>query len=664
MAIGLNKNVETETQNDTNTEENKPKKMKLGDSELFRVYGGFKNIFDVEVLEILQNENISEISGDKMRSIIEIALSKINQTTAPSIFAFFLELERHQINCPVQYQKEIKGKISESMEKIKLLLPKTLSHFEFDSLSFQDENFVKKIPFSIFISDYLINLLIKTSNKEIDNSVNRYFARDIEVNFSGIDSVIKHAFDSIYCKESDQETHNQENIKKNWTERDLTEEERQMQHLKRTNVNICSNNLILYKILRKEEYNLKLFKLLLNYPEKLEQFLLFLYINSDETYTTFLQNSLEECNAEEQFQILSHFLGVKIEDVHFFNTQNISLLINKNVNQEILLKRIADLPKEDILELLKENFVFFIGKFDIFEISARELIQASEESDEILEYVFSHASEFGSFVIGSIMRILSGKSPDYVLKFFKKKIYELKKFYENPKPDELSTENDLENTVCEGILIFLKHNQINSDLVEVFKSEYLLKNEKYFLSVISILDKSKIRARIFAYLNENTIESFISAISPNEMLDELCFVKVNWVHDSFTPDMNRLVECVDLLLTKTTESGVIQTMMQVEDSPNFLIIMKLCVQKMPGLKSFITTALRRNTKKNKSFLLLLEELGDFIGDVLVTKDIPFIKYCLSESQIIQNECEKYANNGVQGFERISKAIYELNDTYH
>ncbi|KRH94455.1 hypothetical protein M153_2540008474 [Pseudoloma neurophilia] len=634
------------------------KKLKTSIQTESHHYGGYSTIFDEECLEILRNESFDTLSCEKMHHLIEMALSKINQDTAIPIFAFLLELENHQINVTSEQQEPIKASLNQSIRQIKTFLPEKLLHYEFDTLTFRDQQEKNKIPFPEYLSNYLISFLMKCTTQEIKNNVDRYFTKEEPVRTSGIEIIIKNALkassNSQRFIEDIDRMFNKGRLQKN----ELSAEEIENLRMKREKVKLCSSNTVFLNILRPDEYNMDLFNLLLKYPERLENFILFLYINSEETYKLFLRNLLDKCNAEEQSKILEHFLEVNIEDLQFFNTENISKMIQKKMNRKILDNKILDLPKEDILELLKYNFSFFIGHFDKFEISSRELLQAAEESTEILEYLFSHADKFGAFIIGSTMRILSGKTAEFTLNFFKKKIYELERAKlknENGNGDqEAST---LETSVCEGILVFLKHNQPSTDLLNVFRSQYLLRNQKYFLSVISILEKSTILSKILQFFTEETYPSFAAVLSPNEILDELCFIEIK--HDPEDAQFNRFIQVLDLVLSKMTESGIIQTLMQVEDSTNYLFVLRKTLEKYSDLRSFIITALKRISPRDPEYLDILEDLNNACVDVLLTKNAAFIEFCFNESQKIKFICEDPQNRNVPGFERIEDVLRNM-----
>lgn len=655
------KKIQHQSQNNmTNLSEQDPtepvKKLKLSQIEKEKLYGGFKIIFDEEVLQILQSEDLSDISGNKMQTIIEIVLSKINNDTAISIFAFFLELERHQINIPLQHQEDIKIKIEKSVKEINSFLPDKLKHYEFDTILFRDEYQERKIPFSMFLNDYLISFMIKTTTKEIENCINRYFPKDNQTNTCGIDTIIENAFKSItHIEKSSQEIQEMVDSGKIKME-EFTEEELAVLKQKETSVQISSSNFTLFKILKHDEYNMDLFRIFLKYPERLENFLLFLYINSEKTYKIFLQNLMSDCNSEEQCKILECFFDVQIEDLHYFNMENISRMITKKMDREALSKKILDLPKEDISELLKENFSFFIGNFDTFNISSRELLLSAEDSNEILEYLFDNAKDFGAFIIGSTMRVLSTRQADYIFNFFSKRISELERIRYKTENENLSAEkeNTLENSICDAILIYLKHNQTSPELLDVFKSKHLLDNSKYFFSVISILDKKIVRDKILDFLTEETFSYFTTVLTANEILDVLCFQESEINNTRFS-------EILDLVLSKMNDSSIIQTLMQAESSPNYLFILKSCVHKFPGLKSFIITALKRISPKKQEYLSILEDLDRNIIEILANKDISFIIFCIEESEIIRKECSKTEYRNYPGFNRIEIAFKKMNE---
>lgn len=679
-------------QNGDQYSENGVKKRKISTPENIHLYGGYLSVFDQETLDILKHENLSDISSDRMQSIIENTLSNINERTSVTIFAFLLELERHQIKFPLQNQNELSKRISQSIDALRTFLPDKLKHFKFDTLKFQDEHHEHEIPFSTFLIDYLISFLVKSTTKEIQNSVDRYFSKEEPFQTSGIELILGNAFKSIKHIQNGLDDIDEDISQQKYKYSDFSEEEHTMLQTKRVKIKHCSSNSNLFNILRKDEYNMDLFNILLEYPDKLESFILFLYINCEEIYRIFLRNLLVKCNADEQSKILEYFLDVKIEDLHFFNTENISKMMRKRMDREFLSKRISDLPKDDIIELLKYNFSFFIDNFERFDISTRDLLQAAEESNEILEYLFLNANKIGAFIIGSTMRILSGKSGDFTLSFFRKRISELEraKFkvenrilhtghktlgvdssiqdinmqdssiqdgniqkVENPML-EMENMKDLENSVCEAVLIFLKHNQPSNELLDVFKSQYLLKNMKYFFSVISILDKGTIRSKILDFLDQETYTHFSSVLSANEILDELCFIR----YQRYKGASNRYFEILNLILSKMTESSIVQTLMQVETSPNYLVILKVVLEKIPNLKSFIITALKRISPRDIDYVKVLELLQQSCVSVLVTKDSSFIHFCIKESDIIKQICTDFPNKDMPGYRKIHSVLFE------
>lgn len=622
----------------------------------------FENIFPENLLFILQNERLDKIKSNEMLKILEILLLNVNQETAIPIWGFLLEISRNQINIPLDKQNEIRNKIESKINELKSFLPENLKNYEFSGVSFQYEHKKRKIPFSMFLTDYLIAFLIKSTTKEIENCVNRYFRSDNLEKVNGINILILNALNSF------KEFKEYENNLKNYSLDIFSEEEKKSFKIRQETVKTCSNNMTLLKIIKENEYDMDLFRTLIKYPEVLESFLLFLYINSEKTYKLFLKNLLNDCNAEEQCQILKNFYDIPTEDLHYFNKENISEMIRKKIPNDFLSNKILDLPSEEILELIKENFTFFKNDFEIYKITSRELLQAAEDSDEILEYLFENSQMFGAFIIGSVMRILSTRQMDYIINFFKSRIRKLEKNYydkkyqknESTKSDiSEETMNKMGENLCEAILIYVKHNNPNKKLMDIFKSEFLIENQRYFFSTMAILDKRMIQRKIMDFFNEETFENFAAVLSPNEMLEELCYAEKVEIKDSNQPLIDRIVDILDIILPKMSESNIVQTLVQASASANFFIVLKKCFEHFPSLKSFTISALKRNTEESAEYVEILEALEYDMVEILALKSVMFISFCMEKSEKIKKVCFEVQKNEFQGVEKIQEALKSL-----
>lgn len=635
----------------------KIKRIKLSESDEKAIKSkSYQSTTESTMKKFIGNDvkEIHDINQEKLLKIINSIPQEIDEKLAITIFSFLLELERHPINVELKYQKQLQSDIMYLLNKLRPKIPEKIRHFEIKSIFFQDDQKERRIPFSLFLSDYLISFFIKLNTREIENCVQHYFFPTSHKFNSGVEIILGNALKSAENFYENEKKH------KLFLELDLPEDEKLLLEEKKQNINLCITNKILLQILRQEDYNINLFRTLLKYPEQSEKFILYLYINSEEVYRIFLKNVLNNCNSEQQSEILRHFYDVQIDDLQFFDKQNIAQMILRKMKKATLSQKILDLPREEILELVRENFEFFKSNFDAFNITSRELLQTAEESDEILEYLFDNSQKFGVYMISSTMRILSNRTLEYTFKFFKNRITELDKMCKNQKIDENTVENDKLtqkiDSICEAILVYIKHNQPGKELLKIFKSEYLMNNSKYFFSVLTILDKNMIRSKLFDFLDYDTFSLFINVVSANEIIDELCFINYGRFSYKKNEKKEKLIQILDQILPKISEDNVIQALVQAESGPSYLVVLQKCLQHYPTLISFAITSLEKITSKSSEYIEILEMLNQNIIDVLVTKDSSFIDFCISRSSKIREISNELQNKQIRGIEKVKRSL--------
>ncbi|ELQ74093.1 hypothetical protein THOM_2989, partial [Trachipleistophora hominis] len=412
---------------------------------------------------------------------------------------------------------------------------------------------------------------------------------------------------------------------------------------------VLLSNKTLFYILKDEDYNINLFLSLLGYEEKLQSFLLFLYINHENTYELFLKNVLSSCTAEQQPKILKNFIEVRVQDLKFFDKENLKEMVKKRMAKESLKLKLKEMEKGELLEIIKEDFKFFKNDLDYYDFSFKELLTLAEERDEIVEHLFDNLASYGTNWMGSVMKVLSGKNETFVLNFFQRRVRLLE------DKTRANKEEEVHSLLYDAIVVYLKYNKPSKPLLQLFRSNCLLDNRKYFLNVITILEKETIKNRLMDYLDDETLPFFTRVITANEILYELCvFNCERYDREKGVKNgtKDRLEGIFKSIIPKFTEDTIIQTLASSDNTQNFFLALKYSLAAYVTLKPFTLTVLQRHSLRTSEYVDVLEMMGMDAIDVLVCKDKSFISYVLRRSKKIKDICARSKDRKLRGIEKV------------
>ncbi|ELA47802.1 hypothetical protein VCUG_00763 [Vavraia culicis subsp. floridensis] len=674
--------------------------------------------------------NFGELSPDKMLNALNTLTVLLSKANVHQVYAFLLNLQEHTLTIPSTHHESITSSLSILSANVKQLLPMEIEHYDLKLINVIDDTSERKVPFNMYLTNYLTSLFIKLTIKEIENAVNNYFYPERRRIDCGIEDILGNGYGALLVEENgdtkangvhdvgkgsasdEHENSDRASVKGNGdgcvkrenryenlehdkktagkpvkrplkgektsrtqvtgTEREANTDNMSVKRIKRNEhhaatedgseqnkekqmvKDVLLSNKTLFCILKDEDYNINLFLSLLKYEEKLQSFLLFLYINHESTYETFLRNALSSCTAEQQPKILQNFVEVRIEELKFFDKENLKQMVKKRMHRESLRVKLKEIEKSELLDIIKEDFKFFKNNLDYYDLSFKELLALAEEEDEVIEYLFDNLAVYGSNWMGSVVKVLSGKNENFIFDFFEQRV--------RPLADQTKThsEEEVHSLIYDAIVVYLKYNKPSKLLLQLFRSNYLLDNKKYFFNVITILEKETIKNRLMDYLDEETLPFFTRVMTANEILHELCVFNC----DRYDREKNtksdissrtRLEGIFKLIVPKFTEDTIIQTLASSDNTPNFFLALKYSLITYATLKPFTLTVLQRHSLRTNEYIDVLEMMGMDAIDVLVCKDKNFISYVLRRSKKIKEVCVQSEGRNLRGMDKVLEA---------
>lgn len=616
---------------------------------------------------------------DEMVATLNRLITCMDARNSIQIYAFLINLQDMSLKVPSSHHANLKMLLNELVSKNAQYLPPALRNHKLHFGNIIDEGSVRKIPFNVFISNYLLSLLVKLTIKEIENAVNNYFYPENRQIVCGIESVIKNGYEVLF-KEIDTEPESDSvkrvKLNENGMAVSTADKEKERMAIRKKMKDVLTSNRLLFAILRDDDYNINMFNVLVSFEEKIRDYLLYLYINYEQTYQMFLKNVAQNCTPEQQIQILEYFIEVKIEQLKHFDIGNLKHMVKKRMGCEYLKAKIKEKEKSEILEIMKGNFKFFKDDLSYYGLAFKDLLTLASDENEVLEYLFDNLWHYGSHFVGAVMKALADRDEKYIFRFFNKRIDQMKTMENGngaiaKETDAQSVTDTAEHAqkdtadtkqfdyIHDAIIIFLKHNKPSKPLLKLFRSEALLGNKKYFLSIITLLDTEIVKDNIFEYLDAETLPFFSRALTANEIIHELCIFNPERYGSKYHKPgygKDRLARILEEVVPQLPEDALIQTLAQSDNTPNFFMVLKCAVAAFDVLRPFTLTALQRHTEKSSAYINVLELMDVHAVDVLACKDKNFIYYVLRRSNRLREVCLKNKNKNIRGMNKIVSVL--------
>ncbi|ADM11678.1 uncharacterized protein Eint_060700 [Encephalitozoon intestinalis ATCC 50506] len=534
-------------------------------------------------------------------------VSKIlDRRSAVALLAYLRHAQSRGIKCPRYAQRSLNYHVHMLNKRILKRIPSTLNRFvpEMKLFDFTEtrerrggEEARKEFDPFRFLIDLVFETLVKSSNIEIENTVQTYFHEKKEEEFP---SPVSEAFSLI------------------GKIRDPGAVDKGISRIVRT-LSVEDSLETLMFIRKNERYSLSFF--------------LYAYLLNKEVYKSMVDIILEnkqyfkldviKCLVELDVKRIIPKITDESVDVLSYVIRERETHVKEIV--EMISEEKVAIGREGLLEVFKENYGALKDYASYFRLSDQELIEISKSNDQALALTLeSVESQEG---MNSFVDLLKEKEDTVVVDL-------VKSLEDGPKKESL-------------IQTILRRRAVKGQL-RIYLLDNYLEDSRFMYALLPYLEKSDVYKYIPDYVvDSESLNVFLRIMECSELLI--------FVHR--IPEVSKAIRILDLCFksSKFGESDFLFTLTTLEKELPVLIVRTLLqtLVKFPNLKNFVVSFLSRVVRRNiwkqeemvEGVIKCFEMIGAPATEMIAYLDSDSMAKVLGRSKELRDLCHEYLRKG-------------------
>jgi symplekin len=531
-----------------------------------------------------------------------LLLHVLDHRNSPIVLAFLLGMQSRSISFPRYAQKALNYHIHAINKKIAKTLPRTLHKYipQMRLLTFADEGADRSNtarqrfdPMS-YLVDSIFEILVRTSNTEIENGVRSYFNEDRG------DLISRGPLtDSL----------------------DLLSKLRDEGAVDVSIVRIV-------EMLEVGDAP-RLLQFMNENEAYVEKFFVTLDLLRPEVYEA-VHDLIMENKQCLRLELIRSMVGIKMERLlEKITDETMSILSYLVQERDVHLESIVswlgsgrgNISRSNMLSLFQENFDVLGKHASRFSLTTRELLDMAHSNDAVLPLALQHVAEQEE--MNRLVDSLKERGDATVIEL-------MESLGVPEKKDSL-------------ILTILRRKKLTGDLKKHMLGRYM-ENDRYLPYLLIYLEKSEIlRLAPDHITDEESLNAFLKVVERSELL----------ISAHRVPDISKAMKILDLSARSKSfgESDYLFALTTLEKELPLLIVRTLIqtLLKFPNLKNFVVSYASRLAKRDvwsqeglfAGMVKCLEMIGSAAIDVILYLDEPVIVRMLGRSPKLSALCNEY-----------------------
>ncbi|AFM98444.1 symplekin domain-containing protein [Encephalitozoon hellem ATCC 50504] len=537
------------------------------------------------------------------------ALKVLDRDSAVALLAYLRHAHSKGMACPRYAQRSVNYHVHMLNKRIAKKIPSILGRFAsemklFDFTEVRGRKVGEEVkreldPFSLLI-DLVFETLVKSSNIEIENTIQTYFHEKQEEERPG---PVTEAFNLLgRIKEAGAIDVGISRIVRMLDPRDSLD--------------------ALVFMSKNERYS--------------HSFFMYAYLLNRDVYDAMVDLILE---SRQYFRvdIVKHLVSLDIEKVlEKITDETVEILGHMVKERRAHVKEIVEMisegrvnvSRENVLEVFKENYETLGEYASYFKLSDQELIEVSKSNDDALPLALDAVDTQES--MNSFVDLLKEKEDSAVINL-------IKSMGEDQRKEAL-IQTILRRRVVKGQLrVYLLDNYSDDD--------------RFIYDFLPYLEKSDVYKYIPDYVvDAESLNTFLKVIECSELL----------IFAHKIPDVSKAIRILDLCFKspRFSESDFLFTLTTLEKELPLLIVRTLIqtLLKFPNLKNFVVSFLSRLARRNiwkqeemvEGVVRCFEIVGPAAVDIVMYLDPDAMSKALGKSKGLRSLCREYLRKEASG----------------
>lgn len=361
----------------------------------------------------------------------------------------------------------------------------------------------------------------------------------------------------------------------------------------------------------------------------IHSFFVYAYLLNRDVYDA-MEDLILENKQYFRIDIIKHLVSLNVEKVMERVTDETVEILDHMIKErrvyvEEIVKTIseekANISRESVLEIFKENYEVLGDYAPYFKLSGQELIEVSKSNDQALPLTLDTVDTQES--MNSFVDLLKEKEDGAVINLIK------------------SMENDQRKETL--IPTILRRRAIKGQL-RIYLLDNYLEDDRFIYDLLPYLEKSDVYKYIPDYVvDTESLNTFLRVIECSELL----------IFAHRIPDISKAIRILNLCFKspRFNESDFLFTLTTLEKELPLLVVRTLIqtLLKFPNLKNFVVSFLsrlvRRNIWKQEEMVEGVTKCFEIVGpaavDIIVYLDSDGMGKVLGKSKGLRSLCREH-----------------------